>query len=146
MKKLLILFLCLITIQSVVKADDDKPIDFNQLPQQSQLFIKKYFADKCISLVKMENAFFDKSYEVIFSDGNKVDFNKKGEWKDVDCRQTELPQEIVPSQIKNYVTKNYPDVKIIEIEKEDGQKHEIKLSNGLDLTFDSKFNLVDIDD
>ncbi len=145
MKKLIILFLSLVVIQTTVKAGDDKPIEFAQLPQQSQQFIKKHFADKSIALVKMDTDFFDKSYEVIFTNGDKVDFNKKGQWKDVDCRHTELPKDIVPLQIKNYVVKNYPNTKIVKIEKEDRSRHEIELSNGLDLTFDSRFNLVDID-
>ena len=32
MKKLLLLFVCLFTIQSVVRANDDKPIKVDQLP------------------------------------------------------------------------------------------------------------------
>lgn len=145
MKKVMILFLSLFLVQALVKADNDKPIEFNQLPQSSQQFVKKYFASKAIALIKMDSDFFDRSYEVIFSNGDKVDFDKKGNWKDVDCRYSELPEIIVPIQIRNYVAKNYPGVKILKVEKEDRGKLEVGLSNNLDLTFDSKFNLVDID-
>ncbi|MBB4036517.1 hypothetical protein GGR21_002423 [Dysgonomonas hofstadii] len=145
MKKLIILFFGLIAIQSTIKAGDDKPINFAQLPEQSQLFIKKHFDEKSIALVKMESDFFEKSYEVIFTNGNKVDFDKKGLWKEVDCKYTELPVDIIPVQIKDYVSKNYPNIKISKIEKERGNRYEVELVNGLDLTFDSKFNLIDID-
>jgi hypothetical protein len=145
MKKVMILFLSLFLVQALVKADNDKPIEFNQLPQSSQQFVKKHFASKAIALIKMDSDFFDRSYEVIFSNGDKVDFDKKGNWKDVDCRYSELPEIIVPIQIRNYVAKNYPGVKVLKVEKEDRGKLEVGLSNNLDLTFDSKFNLVDID-
>lgn len=141
----MILFLSLFLVQVMAKADNGKPIEFDQLPQQSQLFVKKHFASKTIALIKMDSDFFDRSYEVIFSNGDKLDFDKKGNWKDVDCRYSELPEVIIPMQIRNYVAKNYPGIKMLKIEKEDRGKLEVGLSNNLELTFDSKFNLVDID-
>ena len=39
MKKVLLLLVCLFTLQTVVWADDDKPIQVNQLPQTAQTFI-----------------------------------------------------------------------------------------------------------
>ena len=44
-----------------------------------------------------------------------------------------------------YVKDNYPDVKVFLIER-DRNNYELKLSNRLELTFDSKFNIIDIDD
>ena len=43
MKKVLLLLVCLFTLQTVVWADDDKPIQVNQLPQTAQTFIKTHF-------------------------------------------------------------------------------------------------------
>lgn len=145
MKKMILLFLFIVAIQSTIKADDDKPIRFEQLPAQSQEMIKTHFPKQSIALVKMESDFFDRSYEVIFTNGSKVEFDKKGVWKEVDCKYTELPVEIVPKQIRDYVTKNFPETKIAQIEKEHKNRIEIKLSNGVDLDFDANFNLVDID-
>ena len=45
MKKVLLLLVCLFTLQTVVWADDDKPIQVNQLPQTAQTFIKTHFPD-----------------------------------------------------------------------------------------------------
>lgn len=39
MKKLLILFVCLFTLQTIARADDDKPIQVSQMPQKAQQFI-----------------------------------------------------------------------------------------------------------
>jgi len=145
MKKILTLFVCLLFIQFSVNASNDEQIQFGQLPAESQQVIKKHFASQSIALVKMENDFFDKSYEVIFTNGNKIEFDKKGMWKEIDCKYTGLPATILPTQIQNYVSRNYPEIKINKIEKESRNRYEVELANGLDLKFDSKFNLIDID-
>ena len=44
MKKLLLLFVCLFTLQTIARADDDKPIQVSQMPQKAQQFIKQHFA------------------------------------------------------------------------------------------------------
>lgn len=145
MKKILTLIVCVLAIQFSASASNDKQIDFTQLPAQSQQLIKKHFAEQSIALVKMESEIFDKSYEVIFTNGDKLEFDKKGMWKEIDCKYTQLPSEIIPLQIQNYISKNYPDTKANKIEKESRNRYEISLANGLELKFDSKFNLVDID-
>ena len=87
----------------------------------------------------------EKSYEVMLADGTKVEFNRNGEWKEVDCRHSSVPTPIVPAQIMKYVKANYPDVKVMKIER-DRIDYELRLSNRLELTFDTKFNIIDIDD
>lgn len=144
MKKLFFLFVCLFTLQTVARADDDKPIQVNQLPQKAQLFIKQYFADSRTAIAKMESDFLDKSYDVIFTNGDKLEFDKKGNWKEVNCKYSSVPTGIIPSAILKYVTANYPDTKVLKIER-DKKDYEVKLSNGWNLKFDLKFNLIDID-
>ena len=65
MKKVLLLLVCLFTLQTVVWADDDKPIQVNQLSQTAQTFIKTHFPDNKVAMAKMETDWFDKSYDVI---------------------------------------------------------------------------------
>lgn len=144
MKKLVFLLVCLFTLQTVARADDDKPIQVTQMPQSAQQFIKQHFADSKVALAKMENDFFYKSYEVIFTDGNKVEFDKKGDWTEVDCKYGTVPGAVIPAAIKQYVTTNYPDANILKIER-DKKDYEVKLSNRIELKFDLKFNLIDID-
>ncbi|MDE6858048.1 MAG: PepSY-like domain-containing protein, partial [Alistipes sp.] len=68
----------------------------------------------------------------------------KGEWKEVDCKFTEVPAGIVPAPIAEYVVNNYPNTEVVKIEK-DSREYEVKLSNRMELTFDRRFNLTDID-
>lgn len=144
MKKLILLFACLFTLHVAVQADNDKPIQVNQLPQQAQQFIKQHFASKPIAMAKVETDLFYKSYDVIFTNGNKVEFDKKGQWTEVNCKYDAVPLKIIPTAILKYVTANYPKTKITKIER-DSKDYEVKLSSGIELTFDTKFNLIDID-
>ena len=93
----------------------------------------------------MESGMFYKSYDVVFTNGEKVEFDKSGEWKEARCRQSEVPAQIVPEAIRNYVKTNYPDARILQIEYDDNE-YEIKLSNRWEITFDSKMRVIDIDD
>ena len=146
MKKLMILALALLTFGTfAAHADNDRPITVEQLPQAAQQFIKKYFPKETVSLAKMERDFMDTTYEVIFTNSSKVEFLKNGEWKEVDCKYSAVPAGIVPRQIADQVAKRYPDVSIVQIDR-DKRDYEVQLANGLELTFDLKFNLVDIDD
>ncbi len=145
MKRIILSLVVVIMAVSTAFADNDKPITVDQLPAAAKQFISSYFSGVKISYAKMETEIFGKNYEVVFVDGNKVEFDSKGEWTDVDCEFTQVPEAIVPQQIKNYVITNYEDVKIVEIDR-DRYDYEVKLSNSLELKFDLKFNLIEIDD
>lgn len=144
MKKLLLALVCLFTLHSVVRADDDKPVQVNQLPQQAQQFIKQHFADSNIAMAKVESDWLNKSYDVIFTSGDKVEFDKKGNWTEVNCKFSSVPTAIVPAAILKYVKTTYPDAKILKIDR-DKKDFEVKLSNKWELKFDLKFNLIDMD-
>ena len=66
MKQIILLFACLFALQGLAKADDDRAITVDQLPQKAQEFIQKYFPKNEISLAKMEKDFWEKKYEVVF--------------------------------------------------------------------------------
>jgi hypothetical protein len=136
---------CLLTVQITAKASDDKAISFEELPAQSQQFVNAYFSGQTIALVKMDCDILDKSYEVIFTNGNKIEFNRRGEWKEIDCKHTQLPEQLIPIEIKNFILNNYPNNNIFKIEKDSRGRSEIDLQNGLSLKFDSKYKLIDID-
>lgn len=143
MKKLILLLVCVFTA-SMAMADNDKPIQVNQLPAKAQTFISTYFKNSKVAMAKQESELFYKSYDVIFTNGEKLEFDKDGEWTEVQCRQSEVPSPIVPGPISSYVKTNYPDAKILEIER-DKKEYEIKLSNRWEIKFDSQMRVIDID-
>ena len=140
MKKLIFLFVCVFSIQ-VALADNDKPINFTQLPQAAQKFVKQHFPK---AFVKMETELFDKSYDVVFNNGDKLEFDKKGEWTEVNCKSTVVPAKVIPALIKKYVETNYPEAKVLSIER-DRYDYEVKLSNFWEIKFDMNFNVIDMD-
>lgn len=143
MKKLIFLFVCVFSIQ-VALADNDKPINFTQLPQAAQKFVKQHFPKAKIAFVKMEIELFDKSYDVVFNNGDKLEFDKKGEWTEVNCKSTVVPAKVIPALIKKYVETNYPEAKVLSIER-DRYDYEVKLSNFWEIKFDMNFNVIDMD-
>ena len=143
MKKLILLLVCVLSIQ-VTMADNDKPISFAQLPQTAQKFVKQHFPKAKIALTKMETELFDKSYDVVFTNGDKLEFNKKGEWTEVNFKFSSVPVKVLPAQIKKYVEENYPEAKVLSIER-DNYDYEVKLSNFWEIKFDLNFNVIDLD-
>jgi hypothetical protein len=146
MKKILVIILAVFSLGVVtVKADNDRVITKDALPAKAQQFVNAHFANVKISYIKEDRDFFDRNYELVFADGSKIEFGRNGEWVDVDCRYNSVPQAIVPDAIKAYVKSNFPDVKIIEIERKRAN-HEVKLSNKLELVFDKNLKIKGIDD
>ena len=144
MKKLFILFLALFAVYTVAGADNDKPIGVGELPTKAQAFLTTHFKDKKVALAKVESNLLDKTYDVVFTDGEKLEFDKTGAWKEVDCKTTGVPEAIVPAAILQYVKTHYENQRILFIEREQ-KETEIRLSNGLEIKFDKKNRVIDID-
>lgn len=145
MKKLTSILVCLFVLcVSTLHADNEKPIQVSQLPKAAQQFIKQHFADRKVALAKAETGFVSKSYEVIFTDGDHIDFDNKGNWEEIDCKSSSVPTAVIPTQIIKYISENYPDTTVKKLEK-GNREYEVKLSNRIELSFDLKFNLTDID-
>lgn len=145
MKKMMFLFVSLFVMNLAVFADNDKPIQVTEMPKEAQSFVKSHFANQSVAVAKMETDFFDKTYDIIFTNGDKVEFDKKGNWTKVDCEHTQVPQAVIPTAIQQYVSKNYPDAKVVKIEKTDRKGFDVDLSNGFDIEFDKKMRVVEID-
>lgn len=145
MKKILFALVAIFTLGVFsAQADNDRIISKDKLPAEAQAFLNTHFADKKISYAKEERDFLERSYEVVLVDGTKLEFTRGGAWKDVDCRYSEVPAAIVPALIKKYVEENFAGEKVLKIER-DSNDYEVKLSNRYELTFDKKFNIMDID-
>lgn len=113
-------FAMLLVVFSVSCSSEEKEFDYAALPMSAQLFVKQYFADASCSRVEKEkdNGFWE--YEVLLSDGSKVEFNEKGEWTSVECKFSEMPVGIIPTVIAEDIAKRHPDLKPYKIEKEVG--------------------------
>ena len=139
MKKILIALLLIICGAGAASAFiDSYVIDRKNLPEQAQQMLSEYFPKAKVSLIKVDRHLLKKTdYDVKLVNGTKIEFTNAGKWKSVDCKTREVPEGLVTKPIRNYVKKNFPDVKIVKIEKKSGG-YEIGLSDGVEL----KFNLL----
>lgn len=144
MKKLTAILTFVFALYATVCCADKTPVGEAQLPAAARQFIKKHFPDKKVALAKIDTEFARKSYEVVFADGDYIEFDSKGNWEEIDCKTSPVPAAVIPAAIASYVKDNYPDATIRKIEKE-RREYEVRLSNRVELTFDLKFRLVDID-
>ena len=125
-------------------AERDRVITMNDLPTEAQTFLKN-FSQKKIALIKMEREGLSKEYDVVFTDGSNIEFNAGGYWKEINNHRSALPENIIPAQIKDFVKANYPGTTVVQIGRS-RHHYEVELSNKLDIKFDTKFRVKDIDD
>ncbi len=149
MKKILIALLLIICGAGAASAFiDSYVIDRKNLPEQAQQMLSEYFPKAKVSLIKVDRHLLKKTdYDVKLINGTKIEFTNAGKWKSVDCKTREVPEGLVTKPIRNYVKKNFPDVKIVKIEKKSGG-YEIVLSDGVELKFNllGQFKSMEMDD
>lgn len=146
MRKIFVcLLVVLMSLSLPMQADNNVPIKFNQLPKTAQQLIQKYFKNEKVVMVIKEKDWLDVSYAVQFQSGSKIEFAKDGTWKELSTRGKSLPLSLIPSGIKTFVKTHYPEAKIINIEKDDRNEYEVKLSNRNEIKFDKNYNVIDMD-
>ena len=114
---------------------DSYKVDRKNLPEEAQQMLEDYFPKAKVSLIKVDRHLLKKTdYDVRLTNGTKNEFSNKGKWTSVDCGSKALPDELVPKTIRNYVEKNYSDVKIVSIRKRNAG-YDIGLSDNIELRF-----------
>ena len=143
-KKMMMVVCSVVLFSTTACADKNKPIQVNELPAKAQTVLNTHFSGQKVTMATLESEIIDKSYNVILQNGTKLEFDRKGNLTEVDCKQETVPAKLIPQAIKNYVQTNYSgqNIKKMEIDK---NEHEVELSNGLDITFNKRFQVIDID-
>lgn len=129
-------------------AFDKYSVNREDLPEAAQQFLTTYFPKAKVGMIKTDKHFLKKTdYNVKLVNGTKIEFSNTGKWTSVDCKTKEVPQDIIPKTIRNYIKKNFPDVKILKIKKT-SSKYEIGLSDDVELTFNllGQFKGIRMDD
>ena len=144
MRIVMIAICCMMSFNIVANAGNDKPINVNELPAKAQTLLSKHFKGQKVMLATIESGVVSRSYDVVLRNGTKLEFDKKGNLTEIDCKQGIVPSQLIPQPIKNYLKENYRGeaVRKIELNKKD---YEVELTNGIDLTFNKHFQLIDID-
>jgi len=127
-------------------AHAQKILQLNQLPQTAQAFIQKHFDAKNVAHVIEEDEFFSsKEYKVALADGTQIEFDSKGNWTEIDSDTQPVPQAIIPNNIRQYISKSFPNNQVVQISRS-SRKYDVELASGIDLEFDSKGKFKRIDD
>ena len=141
---LMIAICCMVSCNMAANAGNDKPISVNALPAKARTLLNNHFNGQKVMLATIESGVVSRSYDVVLQNGTKLEFDKKGNLTEINCKQGIVPALLIPQAIKNYLKDNYAgqSVKKIEMNK---NEYEVELTNGLDLTFNKHFQLIDID-
>ena len=139
--KVILLLVVMMTMGFQAKADHDQVIPFNQMPEAAQAFLKQHFANKVPLVVTVD---WD-DYTIRYESGEKVEFDKNGNWKEIDCRSSIVPTELIPEEIKTNIASNLPGAMILKIDR-NRRGYEVKLNNGLEVEYSPTFQVIDIDD
>ncbi len=134
MKKLIIMLMAMMPATAAL-ANDDKPITYEELPAAAKTFIEQNFPDAKVALTTVESALWNPTYDVIFTDGTKMEFIASGQWKEVDCKYSRVPESVIPEKIRAFLAQHHPDSYVKEIER-GRNKYEVKLDNRLEVCFD----------
>ena len=111
--------------------DDEKNIDFDELPDAAQQFIKRYYPNADIVHIIQDKDDGRKDYDVVLSDGTEMEFNENGEWQKVESNFSTLPSGILPAAIESDVTARFSEARIHGVERElGGFKVKIYEANG----------------
>lgn len=141
MKKYLIILAAMLTIGFSAKADHDQVVTFNQLPATAQTLLKQHFANKMPLIITMD---WD-DYTIMYDSGEKVEFDKQGNWKEFDCKTSMVPTALIPEQIKTHIQATFPGTTILKLDR-NRRGYEVKLNNGLEVEYNRNFQVINIDD
>lgn len=146
MKNLAIVILTAIFFFTGINANaQESVIPKERLPQKAQKFISDNYSKSTVDYVVMDKEFLSVDYKVRFTDGSEIEFNSDGEWVEVDGKKAPISTGFIAKGILSYVKQNFPNAQIIKIEKSRLGKQEVKLSNGMELEFNSKGKFIRFD-
>ena len=138
-RKLLAFLPILLGVWMLSSCDDEKKIDFGDLPSEARSFIENYFPSADILSIVQEKEDGRKEYQVKLSDGTDMEFDEDGEWTNIECYFSPLPTGILPANVITKVEERDPEAYINGVEKElGGCVVEVKEAGGID--WDMRFN------
>lgn len=108
----------------------------SSLPEKITNFVRGNFPDANILFAKKDFT----EYELQLSDATEIEFGITGEWKEIKSYNGINPA-ILGQEASSTISKNYPGIKIVKIEKE-WNGFEVKLANMMKLYLDNNGNLI----
>ena len=128
---------------SLISCAKEEVIPVSELPAEMKAYISTHFPSNTILQVVKDVDGLTKTYDVLLSERISLEFNRQKEIIDIDS-EIALPNSVIPEQIRQYVTANYPSNVITDWELDD-RNQQVQLNNGLDLKFNMNGDFLRID-
>ena len=142
--KIFLMVICLVACMTPAHADADKPIQVKELPAKAQTILSQHFKNQKVALATIETGLLEKNYDVVLNNGTKMEFDKNGNLTEIECKQDAVPAALIPNAINTYLQQTYPEYKVRKFEMKRNE-YEVELTNGLEITFNKQFQVIDID-
>lgn len=115
-----------------------------RLPSATKAFIKKHYPESQIVSIVDD---VDGDFEVRLDNKTELDFDRKGVWFQLDSKKKPFPNsiiEILPKEMIKYISKNYPEQFIKEVEKKSyGYRVTLNKPNNVELCFTGSGILIE---
>lgn len=144
MMKTFFITLLSLSFVSTVMASGDKLVSYEELPDTAKLFVKTYFDPLKVLSVRSDLDWDGVEYKVQLDNGATVNFDNNGNWGEINAFSG-VPQALIPSEVASYIEAHHQGQHVISVDK-DILRFEVKLKNGLELIFDSKYRFLRYDD
>ena len=118
MKRSVLLIIVLLLISRYATALDIITKDIDKLPQAAKAYVTQHFPNDIVSYIEIDREIIQTTYEVVFTNGSKIEFNGSGEWKEINCKRSAVPMSIIPPMIVDYLNRHFENVSVVKIEKE----------------------------
>ncbi|MGL5785581.1 MAG: PepSY-like domain-containing protein [Bacteroidales bacterium] len=145
MKKLFFLLVSLVMVTSIFASCDDKDkfISYENLPVGAKQFIASNFGPDNVISVEYDKDMKGAEYEVKFSNGAEINFDKNGNWDEITVPGG-INQNLIPEKVYSYVQSHHANALIVSMDKE-RRTFDVELNNGLELIFDTNYNFIRYD-
>ncbi len=145
MKTVLKLTLALLFLTGFTTNAQEKKITLQELPATAQAFISKNFPNQAASYVIEDKGMISTDYDVMLTGGTEIEFDGKGNWKEIDGNKSAIPNTVLPVGIASYIDANYKGQGVEKIDRE-YNGYNVELLNNMELEFDSNGKFLRIDD
>ncbi len=113
-----------------------------ELPAETRTFVDNLFNEPEYRAIEIDNRYDDGTwYYIALKDGSEITVNSDGDWRQVYCSKGDVPTQIVPLEIQQYIVANYaPSLVITGIERTAGGDYMVDITERQRLLFDKAGN------
>ncbi|SUW04854.1 PepSY-like domain-containing protein [Brachyspira pilosicoli] len=112
-------------------------IAISEVPKSSIMFADKYFPDYYLYRAAKSSG----GYVLIFKDGLRIYVNFNGDWHTISGGGDEISIDYIEEKIQNIVKKEFPDEKVIYIQKK-SKEYKIQFKSRRKITVDFDGNIT----